>query len=60
MAHYSKFTIQGFRSFKEKQELQLAIPNGKVGSGLTYIVGPNNTGKTTIIEGLSMKAEYIH
>lgn len=32
------------------QTLNLAIPNGNEGSGLTCIVGPNNSGKSTIYE----------
>ena len=42
--------IEGFRGFAEKVHLNLSKPNGKKGSGLTIIVGPNNTGKSTIIE----------
>lgn len=40
----------GFRSFSEKQTLNLAIPNGKPGSGLTVLVGPNGGGKSTLVE----------
>ncbi len=29
------------------------MPNGKSGSGLTMIVGPNNAGKSTIVEGFT-------
>lgn len=43
--------IEGFRGFGRKIHIDLAKPNGKVGSGLTIIVGPNNSGKSTIIEG---------
>lgn len=42
--------IKGFRSFSEETVLKLAIPNGEEGSGLTVIVGPNNSGKSSIIE----------
>jgi predicted ATPase len=44
--------IEGFRGFAEKVHLNLAEPNGKIGSGMTIIVGPNNSGKSTIIESL--------
>lgn len=47
---YSKLEIIGLRGFSDKQSLNLAIPNGKEGSGLTCIVGPNNSGKSTIYE----------
>ena len=46
----SSIKIKGFRGFAKEQELKLSIPNGKKGSGLTVIVGPNNGGKSTIIE----------
>ena len=42
--------IKGFRSFSEETVLKLALPNGEEGSGLTVIVGPNNSGKSSIIE----------
>ncbi|NVN96601.1 MAG: AAA family ATPase, partial [Bacteroidetes bacterium] len=54
--NYSKFTIKNFRCFTEEQTLQFAQPEiDKIGSGITYIVGANNSGKTTIIEGLWIK-----
>ena len=51
----SSIKIKGFRGFAEKQELKLAKPHeGKRGSGLTVIVGPNNGGKSTIIESFKL------
>lgn len=50
--NYKKFTIKNYRCYHEEQTLYFGIPNDKVGSGLTYIVGMNNSGKTTLIEGL--------
>jgi len=47
-----KMEISGLRGFETKQQLELAIPNGTRGSGLTIIVGPNNGGKSTIIEAI--------
>ena len=53
----SKFELQAFRCFKEKQTLVFAIPNeGKIGSGITYLVGINNCGKTSFLEGLKLNA----
>lgn len=46
-----KITVENFRGFF-KEEAKFAIPNGKNGSGLTIIVGPNNAGKTSILEAL--------
>ena len=55
----SKVVIKGFRGFSNNQEAFFAIPDGETpGSGLTYIVGANNTGKTTIIESISMFNGY--
>ena len=48
--------IQGLRGFATSQTLLPAIPTGKPGSGLTTIVGPNNSGKSTVIEGLRVVA----
>lgn len=45
--------ISGLRSFATNQKLNLAIPDGNLGSGLTVIVGPNNGGKSTVIEAFS-------
>jgi len=48
----STLDIIGFRGFAQEQTLHFAQPNGAVGSGLTIIVGPNNGGKSTIVESL--------
>lgn len=53
--NYKKFTIKNYRCFSKEQSLYFGIPNDNVGSGLTYIVGMNNSGKTTLIEGITMK-----
>lgn len=55
---YTKFTLSNYRCFLNEQELKFARPvEGKLGSGITYLVGANNSGKTTIIEGLWMKKD---
>ena len=43
----------GYRGFATKQSLKLATPNGKRGSGLTVLVGPNGGGKSTLVECFS-------
>lgn len=43
----------GYRGFAKKQSLKLAIPNGKRGSGLTVLIGPNGGGKSTVVECFS-------
>lgn len=49
---YTSVEVHGFRGFANTQKLHLAVPDGKPGSGLTTIVGPNNAGKSTITEAL--------
>lgn len=34
----------GYKGFATQQSLKLAMPNGKPGSGLTVLVGPNGGG----------------
>lgn len=58
MANYSKFEIEYYRSFQDKQTLHLAIPVPTlIWSWITFIVGENNSGKTTIMEGLFLQDE---
>lgn len=48
-----KLTIHGLRGFGEERTIHFSIPdNNKIGSGLTIMVGANNSGKTTIFEAL--------
>ncbi len=50
-----RLTINGLRGFSEKTDINFAIPDKKnLGSGLTILVGPNNSGKSTIIEAIHM------
>lgn len=44
--------ISGFRGFADRQVVPLATPDGIAGSGLTLVVGPNNAGKSTVIDAL--------
>lgn len=46
----TRLSCLGFRGFAEEQSLNLAVPNGKPGSGLTILVGPNGGGKSTLVE----------
>jgi DNA repair exonuclease SbcCD ATPase subunit len=45
-------TINGLRGFASPQKISFAEPNNTVGSGLTMLVGPNNEGKSTVIEAI--------
>ena len=57
--NFTKFTIKNFKCFRTEQSLLFAVPNEALnGSGITYIVGANNSGKTTIIEGLAIKESH--
>lgn len=42
----------GLRGFASTQTVRFAVPSGTVGSGLTILIGPNNGGKSTVIEAL--------
>lgn len=48
-----KLTICGLRSFGKEQTIKFSIPDKeKNESGLNIVIGPNNSGKTTIIEAI--------
>ncbi len=47
-----KLEISGLRGFATKQQLLFAQPTGVRGSGLTVIVGANNSGKSTTVDAL--------
>jgi len=48
-----RITIHGLRGFGEERTIEFAIPaNNTPGSGLTILVGANNSGKTTVLEAL--------
>ena len=47
--------INGFRGFSEETAINFAIPDNKnPGSGLTILIGPNNSGKSTVIEAVHL------
>lgn len=49
---FVELSVAGFRGFADKRTLRFAAPNAKPGSGLTVLVGANNSGKSTFIESL--------
>ena len=49
-----KLEIENFKSFGERQKIEFASPTGAVGSGLTLLVGQNNTGKTSVIDAVRL------
>lgn len=48
----NRIEILGYRGFREQGSLDFAVPNGEAGSGLTLVTGPNNAGKSCILECL--------
>lgn len=45
--------VHGIRSFKETINVDFALPDNKnIGSGMNILVGPNNSGKSSLIETL--------
>lgn len=50
-----KLTINGLRGFSDETTINFALPDKITpGSGLTVLVGPNNSGKSTIIEAVHL------
>ncbi|WP_315744851.1 MULTISPECIES: ATP-dependent nuclease [unclassified Bradyrhizobium] len=54
MKYLSQLSIQFFRGILAEQTIFLGKPTGTPGSGLTILVGPNNAGKSTIVEALRL------
>lgn len=51
--YFSGLEMEFFRGFADKDNtIVFARPNGEAGSGITYLVGPNNTGKTSVFEAI--------
>lgn len=60
----NNFVIGNFRAFGPDQSIDFGVPqSGRHGSGLTVFVGPNNSGKSTIVRAirnlLSSDATFI-
>jgi predicted ATPase len=51
-AYFTELSVSGFRGFADGRSLRFARPNGDEGSGLTILVGANNSGKSTFLEAL--------
>jgi ABC-type branched-subunit amino acid transport system ATPase component len=51
----TELSVLGYRGFSRPQPpVRFAVPNGKPGSGLTALVGPNNAGKSALLEVLGL------
>jgi len=47
-------SISNYRGFYAKKLFRFAVPTGRAGSGLTILVGPNNSGKSTVVAALQL------
>ena len=52
----TRLDIYGYRGFRETQHLNFAVPCGIEGGGLTVLTGPNNSGKSSILECLRARS----
>ena len=52
MPFIDRLTVEGLRGFRHGQSLKFAQPTGEHGSGLTILVGANNSGKSTVVEAM--------
>jgi len=48
----TRLKVHGYRGFSAESAVNFATPNGTPGSGLTVLTGPNNSGKSSILECL--------
>ncbi|MFA5593202.1 MAG: AAA family ATPase [Micavibrio sp.] len=55
----NSLSVSGYRGFATKQKVTFAKPDGKnEGSGLTFLLGANNSGKSTFLESLKFFGLY--
>lgn len=52
----AQMQVVGYRGFAAPAKIAFAVPNGATGSGLTVVTGPNNAGKSSIVECLQMRS----
>tara|TARA_R110002124_G_scaffold283813_1_gene460271 strand:- start:4288 stop:6249 length:1962 start_codon:yes stop_codon:yes gene_type:complete len=58
--HFTELSVSGYRGFSDERCVRFAVPTGNEGSGLTVIVGANNSGKSTFLEALQAIARARH
>ena len=57
MSYIKRIGVSGFRSFSQLESLKPGVPDGKAPcSGLTILVGPNNGGKSALLEAIDLSA----
>lgn len=54
MPKITLITIENYRGFYDARNISPAQPNGNMGSGLTVLVGPNNSGKTSALNAFRL------
>jgi energy-coupling factor transporter ATP-binding protein EcfA2 len=47
-------SIEHYRGFYERRTIAFAKPSGLAGSGLTVLVGPNNSGKSSVLNAIRL------
>jgi len=52
MPFLTEIEIKHYRGFYGTRKISPAVPNGTIGSGLTVLVGPNNSGKSTVFAAI--------
>lgn len=53
MESITQLSIQHYRAFYDRQTIEFGVPDGEQnGSGLTVLVGSNNSGKSTVVDAL--------
>src|SRR5208282_4930541 len=52
MPFLTNIEIEHYRGFYSRRQIAPAVPNDNNGSGLTVLVGPNNSGKSTVINAI--------
>jgi predicted ATP-dependent endonuclease of OLD family len=58
MPHLETLTINNFKGVYESQSISFAAPKGVRGSGLTVLVGSNNSGKSTVFDAMLKLNEH--
>src|ERR1051326_6908583 len=56
LPYLTHLNISGFRGFNKPKQITFATPNGRPGGRLTTLVGPNNGGKSAILEAIDLGA----
>jgi predicted ATP-dependent endonuclease of OLD family len=53
-------SIEHYKGFFERRDIGFAQPNGRPGGGLTILVGPNNSGKSSVLNAVRLALTPRH